>query len=122
MYLVRRLENMDDARIVGNLRLWSWLGMFYFDAVVRKDGIGYLRLDNSDTQFAIDPNDQGRGVHRHQLMLAYEIYARHPNDAWLTGPPVRKGGAASDALTETIRLAQAPIIRKTSVLMLPNRL
>ena len=122
MYLVRRLENMDDARIVGNLRLWSWLGMFYFDAVVRKDGIGYLRLDKSDTQFAIDPNDQGRGVHRHQLMLAYEIYARHPNDAWLTGPPVRKGGAASDALTETIRLAQAPIIRKTSVLMLPNRL
>lgn len=57
--------------------------MFYFDAVALKDGLGYPRLAKSDTQFVIDPNDQGRRDFSHRLMLAYEIYARHGNDAWL---------------------------------------
>lgn len=85
-YLERRLSRIDASRIIGNAHLWSWLGMFYFEAVAHKDADGYPRLGSADVPFVIDPNSRGRGENRHfahRLMLAYEIYTRHGNDAWL---------------------------------------
>jgi hypothetical protein len=84
-YLAPRLEPLGASRIIGNYPLWSWLGMFYFDAVVRKNPDGSPRIGSNDVQFVIDPNAEGRGEKRrfaHRLMLAYEIYTQHGENAW----------------------------------------
>lgn len=84
-YLAPRLGCIGTERVLGNHRLWSWLGMFYFDTVVRKDADGKPLVGSNDVQFVIDPTAQGRGERRrfaHRLMLAYEIYFHHCENAW----------------------------------------
>jgi hypothetical protein len=88
-YLAPRLEPLGASRIIGNYPLWSWLGMFYFDAVVRKNPDGTPRIGRDpDIAYVIDPApgaQAGRGETRryaHRLMLAYEIYTQHGENAW----------------------------------------
>ena len=86
LYLVRRLAPLGTSRIIGNYQLWSWLGMFYFDAIVRKDSTGRPRIGRDpDVAYVIDPGELGRSAasHRNRLMIAYEIYERHRENAWL---------------------------------------
>ena len=87
LYLVRRLAPLGSSGIIGNHRLWSWLGMFYFESMVEKDADGTPLLGRKpDIAFVIDPQGTGRGETRryaHRLMLAYEIYTRHEERAWL---------------------------------------
>lgn len=87
LYLVRRLAPVGSSGVIGNHGLWSWLGMFYFEDVVNKDSAGNPQLGrNPDIAYVIDPQETGRGGTRryaHRLMLAYEIYTRHEEHAWL---------------------------------------
>ena len=85
LYLMERLSPLPASRIIENYRLWLWLGMFYFDAVARKDADGNPRLGSSDVPFVTDPSAKGRGEKRrfaHRLMLSYEIYFHHQRSAW----------------------------------------
>ena len=85
-YLQPRLEPLGARRITGNYALWSWLGMFYLEQTAgRYSSSGRLRVSASDVAYILDPQGGGRGVsqgHRHRLMAAYEIYARHGERAW----------------------------------------
>ena len=85
LYLIRQLAPLGNRRINGNTRLWSWLGMYYFQEVVRKDSSGNPRLGRTpDIAYVIDSESQGSwgGMWAHRLMLAYEIYAKHGENAW----------------------------------------
>lgn len=85
-YLQPRLAPLGARRITGNYALWSWLGMFYLEqAAGRYASSGRLRVSASDVAYLLDPQGGGRGAsqgHRHRLMAAYEIYARHGERAW----------------------------------------
>ncbi len=110
LYLTECLSPLPASRVIENYRLWSWLGMFYFDTVARKDADGNPRLGRDpDIAYVIDPNpgaQAGRGETRryaHRLMLAYEIYTRHSEGAWfMLEEPV------NSLSTFTLRLASAP--------------
>ena len=85
-YLKPRLEPLGERRITGNYALWSWLGMFYLEpAAGQYAASGRRRISASEVAYILDPHGGGRGVsqgHRHRLMAAYEIYARHGESAW----------------------------------------
>ena len=84
MYFIRRLARLGPARIIDDLNLWSWLGMFYFYEVVRKDSDNSPRLGRDpDIAYVVSHNDPEWQKYRHRLRLAYEIYARHGESAWL---------------------------------------
>ena len=89
IYFIRLLAPLGHAQVINNPYLWSWLGMFYFDEVVRKDTNGNPNLGrDTDIAYVIDPApgpDAGRSATRryaHRLMLAYEIYRQHGENAW----------------------------------------
>lgn len=85
IYLIRQLAPLGNRRIINNTPLWSWLGMFYFQATVRKDSSGNPRLGRTpDIAYVIDAESQKvwGGMWAHRMMLAYEIYARHGEEAW----------------------------------------
>ena len=90
LYLVRTLAPLDSARVLGNANLWSWLGMFYFDIMVKKDADGTPILGSTGPRaYIVDPQGKVGRTHHHRLMLAYEIYLRHKESAWfMLGEPV----------------------------------
>ena len=95
LYLVRQLGPIGPARVFDNPRLWSWLGMFYFQSMVKKsaDGAPILRGKNPSIPYIIDPNVTGMSsveAYHHRLLLAYEIYVHHGERAWymLDQPPI----------------------------------
>ena len=109
MYFIRMLAPLEAVRIINNPYLWSWLGIFYFDQIVRKDTNGTPNLGRTpDIAYVIDPNasQDSRGENRwfaNRLMLAYDIYWQHGENAWfMLGEPV-------NSLSRfTMRLASAP--------------
>ena len=112
LYLTERLSPLPASRVIENYRLWSWLGMFYFDTVARKDADGNPRLGRDpDVAYVANPavNSQTKwGETRrfaHRLMLAYEIYTHHAENAWyMLNEPVNSLGRF------TMRLTSAPEI------------
>ena len=46
-YLSGTLEPLGNGNINGNFRLWSWLGMYYFDCMVGKDQDGKFELGST---------------------------------------------------------------------------
>ena len=127
MYLIRRLAPLGPTRIIDNPYLWSWLGMFYFEEIVRKDTNGNPRLgsnSNTDILYVWGPSSgtqDGWGERRrfaHRLMLAYEIYRQHGESAWfMLEEPV-------NSLSRfTMRLAGAPeLFRSTGIVHLAHLL
>lgn len=85
IYFIRTLARLGPTRVLNNTSLWSWLGMYYFDTVVRKDIDGSPRLGRTpDIAYVIDSQDRESwgGMWAHRLMLAYETYAKHGEGAW----------------------------------------
>lgn len=83
IYFIRTLAPLGPTRTINNPNLWSWLGMFYFGGVVRKDGDGNARLGRDpDIAYVIDPNASGWQHHRNRLMLSYDICRQHGENAW----------------------------------------
>ena len=102
-YLSDRLGQFRIEEVRQNWGLWSWLGMFYFDHLVRKDENGNPLLGrNPDVAYVIDPLAQGRGERRyfaHRLLLAYETYTLHGENAWyMLDQPVNSVGQLADRL------------------------
>ena len=108
-YLVRKLAPMGEARVIDNAYLWSWLGMFYFNSLVRKDADGNINLGRTpDIAYVIDPDASGErwGESRryaNRLMLAYDIYRQHDENAWFMLEE-----SVSSLSRFTLRLASAP--------------
>ena len=109
VYFIRTLAPLGPLRTTNNPYLWSWLGMFYFNQIVRKDSDGKPSLGRSpDIAYVIDPNasqDFRRETRwfANRLMLAYDIYWQHRENAWyMLDEPV-------NSLSRfTMRLASAP--------------
>ena len=108
IYLTRKLASLGETRVIGNVYLWSWLGMFYFNRIVRKDADDNPILNATDIPYVMDPrpSKQSYGENRrfaNRLMLAYDIYRQHGENAWIMiDEPV-------NSLSHfTMRLASAP--------------
>lgn len=102
-YLQFWLGHLPAAKVIGNAGLWSWLGMFYFDRLVDRDDAGHPRLGRDpDVAYVIDSEGEGRGERRHfahRLLLAYETYTRHGENAWfMLNQPVNSVGQLTDRL------------------------
>lgn len=88
LYLVRQLGPIGSTRVLDYPRLWSWLGLFYFESMVKRDtgGAPILRgKKNPSIPYIIDPNVTGMSsveAYHHRLLLAYEIYVHHGERAW----------------------------------------
>ena len=120
MYLTRRLDSIGPQKVLRNAYLWSWLGMFFFEKVVRKDTYGnFLIGRDPDSAYIIDPESQGgewsgKRQYAHRLMMCYEIWKQHGLDAWyLLDEPV-------NSLTQfTLRLVSGErIFRATGIVPL----
>ena len=102
-YLSDRLSLLPTSSVLESWGLWSWLGMFYFHQVVDKDEKGNPRLGrNPDVAYVIDPSDEGRGGRRrfaHRLLLSYETFTLHGENAWfMLEQPVNSVGQLADRL------------------------
>lgn len=119
-YLAWRLEPLAAAGVVGNPYLWSWLGMFYLEEVTRYDMHSARRLgEYSEAAYLIDPvNRDSRDRSHHRLLIAYDVWTRHGEDAWLLlNDPV------STMSQFTLRLVQAPeVFRSRGVVKLAHML
>lgn len=69
-------------QIADRTSFWSWLGIFYFEDVVRVAN-GSARLARRDEMFVIDPRDplSRRHQHRHCLRAAWQLYETHEEEA-----------------------------------------
>lgn len=76
---------------------WSWLGMFHFEDTARIED-GAVKLSPLDETFVIDRRDKQnlRGMHRHCLRSAWQLYEVHGEDAafLLDQPPWARGDIA----------------------------
>ena len=102
-YLIEKLAHFPIEEVQRNCGLWSWLGMFYFNSLVDYDGNGNPDLGrNPDVAYVIDPSAEGRGDRRyfaHRLLLAYETYTLHGENAWfMLDQPVNSVGQLADRL------------------------
>lgn len=99
-YLSQLLGHLNVDAVRSNWGLWSWLGMFYFDQLASRDANGYPDLGRDpDVAYVIDPAGKGRGVHRNRLLLAWETWTRHRENAWyMLNQPVNSVGQFADRL------------------------
>jgi len=99
-YLSPRLAPIK-RQIADRASFWSWLGIFYFEDVVRVAN-GSARLSRSDETFVIDPRDPQslRNRHRHYLRSAWQLYETHGEDAafLLDQAPTTEGAITSRVL------------------------
>ena len=99
-YLAPRLVSVR-ARIADRTSFWSWLGIFHFEDTVRIVD-GAAQLSPLDEAFVIDPLDKQnlRGIHRHCLRTAWQLYEIHGDDAafLLDQHPTARGDIADRIL------------------------
>ena len=99
-YLAPRLAPVG-ARIANRTSFWSWLGVFHFEDTVRIVD-GAARMSPLDEAFVIDPLDKQnlRGMHRHCLRAAWQLYEVHGEDAafLLDQHPTARGDIADRIL------------------------
>lgn len=125
-YLKFWLGYLPASQVIGNAGLWSWLGMFYFDRLVDKDDDGCPNLGrNPDVAYVIDQAAAGRGERRHfahRLLLAYETYTRHGENAWfMLEQPVNSVGQLADRLIGAPALFRSRGIVKLAHLLYADR-
>ena len=99
-YLAPRLAPVR-AQIADRTSFWSWLGVFHFEDTVRIVD-GAAQLSPLDEVFVIDPLDKQnlRGMHRHCLRTAWQLYEVHGEDAafLLDQHPTARGDIADRIL------------------------
>ena len=121
-YLDDRLAPLGVGRIADNARLWSWLGMFYFEEVVERSADGRMQISAADVAYVIEPDSNRRGDsqrHRNRLLAAWDIYTQH-GDARARGllsHPVFRMEQLADRLLGAVEVYRAP-----GIMDLANRL
>jgi len=87
--------------VVDRASFWSWLGMFYFEGIVRVED-GAAKLSPLDETLVIDRNDTEslRGMHRHYLRAAWLLFRAHGEDAafFLEQAPAARGAMVNGVL------------------------
>ena len=109
-YLAQQLKPLDDAaQVAGNAHLWSWLGMFYLEQMIGKDA-----QKAHPIACLVDPDSDSRNRSHHRLMMAYDLWAHHGEDAWLL-----LDAPANSMSQFTLRVVQSPeIFRSRGVVSL----
>ncbi len=116
-YLAERLEPLGPARVGGNASLWSWLGMFYLEQIAHDSGRGsgtYAEI----AHLILPEEHDSRDRSHHRLMMAYDIWTLHGEEAWLLLD--QSVGSMSQF---TLRVVQSPeIFRSKGVVQLIHSL
>ena len=84
-YLEHQLKPLHYQQVIGNYSLWSWIGMFYLEALSEHDADGNILIRRRpDYAHVIDETEvsQTRDAHAHRLMHSYELYTTHGEKAW----------------------------------------
>ena len=119
-YLARQLEPIAAVGSSNNPYMWSWLAMYYLEAVTRQDIDRARRIrEYPEEAYLIDlVNRDSRDRSHHRLLIAYDVWTRHGEDAWLLlDEPV------SSMSQFTLRLVQAPeVFRSRGVVRLAHLL
>ncbi len=119
-YLAQQLGPLAAAGVVYNPYLWSWLSIFYLEEVTKRDIHTARRINEyPEAAYLIDPvNRDSRDRSHHRLLIAYDVWTRHGEDAWLLlNDPV------STLSQFTLRLVQAPeVFRSQGIVRLAHLL
>ena len=119
-YLAQQLESVAAAGGIENSHMWSWLGMFYLEAITTHDSDSTRRVrEYPETAHLIDSiGRDSRDRSHHRLKIAYDVWTRYGDDAWLLlNDPV------SSMSQFTLRMVQAPeIFRARGVVPLAHML
>lgn len=119
-YLAQQLEPLANAGLASDPYLWSWLGIFYLEEVAKRDAQSARRIGEfPEAAYLIDPvNRDSRDRSHHRMLIAYDVWTRHGEDAWLLlDDPV------SSMSQFTLRLVQAPeVFRSRGVVKLAHML
>ena len=122
-YLSEKLAHFPIEEIQQNYGLWSWLGMFYFNDLVGLDPDGHPDLGStSDVAYVLDPSAPGWGDNRHRLLMAYETYTLHGEDAWfMLDQPVNSAGQLTNRLSGKPTIFRSRGIVKLAHLLYTDR-
>ena len=114
-YLAAQLEPLGSGAVAGNAYLWSWLGMFYLEQTAH-DG---RRGAYAEIAHLIDPRTHdSRDRSHHRLMMAYDVWTLHGEDAWLL-----LDAPAGSMGQFTLRVVQSPeLFRSRGVVQLIHQL
>lgn len=111
-YLAPRLSPFRNW-VGDRTSFWAWLGMFHFEDTARIED-GAVKLSPLDETFVIDRRDKQnlRGMHRHCLRSAWQLYEVHGEDAafLLDQPPWARGDIADRILQSQRVFASAGIV------------
>lgn len=118
-YLSERLAHFPIEDVQQNYGLWSWLGMFYFNNLVNRDANGHPDLGrDSDAAYVLDPAAPGWGDNRHRLLMAYETYTLHGENAWfILDQPANSAGQLTNRLSGKPTIFRAQGIVKLAHLL-----
>ncbi len=114
-YLAAQLEPLGVRAVAGNAYLWSWLGMFYLEQIAHDGGRGAY----AEIAHLIDPRTHdSRDRSHHRLMMAYDVWTLHGEDAWLL-----LDAPAGSMGQFTLRVVQSPeLFRSRGVVQLIHQL
>ena len=84
-YLGERLKPIAEAGLAADPAMWSWLGMFFLDEMHHQDAATSRRIGEfAEAAYLIDPvNHDSRDKSHHRLLIAYDTWMQHGEDAWL---------------------------------------
>lgn len=111
-YLAPKLSPFQSW-VADRTSFWSWLGVFHFEDTARIED-GAVKLSPLDETFVIDRRDQQnlRGIHRHCLRSAWQLYEVHGEDAafLLDQPPWARGSIANEILQSQRVFSSAGVV------------
>ena len=119
-YLAQQLEPLAAAGFADDPYLWSWLGIFYLEEMFRSDAESARRIKEfPEAAYLIDPvNRDSRDRSHHRLLIAYDVWTRHGEDAWLL-----LNDRVSSMSQFTLRIVQTPeVFRSRGVVKLAHLL
>ncbi len=91
-YLEEQLEPLGATTVGDNAYLWSWLGMFYLEQITQNRT--RRTREYAEHAYLCIPDDPLYGSVHHRLLLAYEIWRLHGEDAWfMLNEPVSSLGS-----------------------------
>ena len=119
-YLNDLLLPLPPADVDGNVGLWSWLSLYFFDQVCPARA-GRVRRPGQDYRHV--PDFGFRYRHRHLLYGPYAVYRRHRGHAvlLLAGPPHVESTIYHEIASRTDLIADRGVVECTHLLYLDRK-